>query len=339
MGGFTKALFFSHRQNMNSLRIKISIMPSKRKRANHVQVQRKRPSLDVTEGGRVAPTDENVESLDDYYDNPQASNTNAQTSGPINVDTGQRSAFPILASGSNPNMDNPPLNAMDYLSRVNKEASARPSIVHVNRPAQTLPPRVVQFGGRTLKSYSDNPAPVTVPSPSSAHQPQSAPQPPTALTVDLTWHTAFLGSFAAAKAALNSAPNRPLPDRYAGPEALPQTLSKWRQFFLDPANLPIVSLVSSFPHPLLIKLLGYCQKWVSGNMSPLLARWIYALLVRLPDTLTGDEVAVLRDLAKKCILVRNNPLQPLSETTKFCLDTTVSIVAGVYSQKDLITNL
>lgn len=314
-------------------------MPSKRKRAHHEQVQRKRPSLDVIEGGRVAPIDENDESLDDYYDNPQASNTKAQTAGPINLDTGQRSAFPVLSFGGNGNMDNPPLNAMDYLSRVTKEASARPSIVHVNRPVQSLPPRVVHFGGRTLKSYSDDPTPVVGPSPSTADKTQSAPQLSTALTVDLTWHTVFLGSFTAAKAALNSAPKHSLPARYAGADAFPQAFSKWRQFFLDPANPPVVSLVLSFPHPLLIKLLGYCQKWVSGNMSPLLARWIYALLARLPDTLTGDEVAVLRELAKKCILVRNNPLQPLSETTTFCLDTTVSIVAGVYSQKDLIENL
>lgn len=307
-------------------------MPSKRKRLNRSQQPRKRPSLDTIEGGRPVPED-NDENFLDYQDEPMSKSNSAYTSGPINADTGQRSAFPIPAGTAPSNLENPPLNAADYLNRVNKEASSRPCIVHVQRPQQQ---RVVQFGGRTLKSYSDGPTPTAaVPV---VHQ-TTPPAVAKTFTADMTWYRSFLITFKHAKSTLLSLPHTPLPKRYSDPEVIPQTASKWREFFLNPENPPTVSLVNSFDHALLMKLIAYLHKWVSASMSPLLSRWIYALLVRLPETLTGDEIAILRELAKKCILVRNNPSQPLTQVTICCLDMTISIVAGVYSQKDLITNL
>lgn len=352
----------------------------KRKRAaGQNQPPRKRASLRTAEGGRFSPpledtfnfnnnnndddNDEDEEYVDDYYEqqeqrqqhqqqhksNGKSISTSSHTSGPLDVGTGQRSAFPVQPNLGSINLDNPPLNASDYLRRVSKEANDRPSIVHVKRPqlqSQPQPPRIVQFGGRTLKSYSDDPIPASIAlsqTPTvTATTPAAPTTPATSLTINLDWHKSFQATFSATKSPFNSISNHhhlPLPARYADPNSLPQAFSKWRQFFLDPQNPPIISLLASFPHALLIKLIGYCHKWVSGNMSPLLARWIFALLARLPDTLTGDEIAVLRDLAKKCVLVRNNPLQSLAQTTTICLDMTVSVVAGYYGQKDLITNL
>ena len=356
---------------------------AKRKRSapsnNRLPAARKRPSLFTVRGGRLVSSSDNTTLDYDAFNPPSppssqslplpsSGSTKSHTSGPIDFDTGQRSAFPIPVSAPTSNLDGPPLNVMDYLSRVNKEASARPCIVHISRPQlqqqnqQLQQPQlqilhnVVQFGGRTLRSYSDDlPLPIPtsrppevlvidIPASSSVTIPTTRSE---SLIIDLTWHNSFLDTFRKARSTLaktntNANMNIALPDRYTDPNALPQSFSKWRQFFLDPENPPIVSLVTSFPHALLLKLLTYCQKWVSGNMSPLLGRWIYALLVTLPDTLTGDEIAVLRDLAKKCIAVRNSnrAAQPLlPQSTVFCLDMTVSIVAGFYAQKDLISNL
>lgn len=303
-------------------------MPSKRKKSYQIQEPRKRPSLDTVGGVRVGY---NQEDIDDFYGDDNTQKSASYTSGPINVDTGQRSAFPVATEDDDDDMENPPLNAMDYLRRVTKEANTRPSLVYVQRPQK---PRVVQFGGRTLKSYADSGPETTVPP--IVQQPAKPIIETTSLTVDASWYRSFLTTYSHAKLALSKLPKTSFPHKYSGD--MPQTASKWREFFLNAENTPTVSLVKSFDHELLFKLIRYGQKWMSASMSPLLSRWIYALLVRLPETLMGEEIAILRELAKKCILIRKNPSQSLTPTTQCCLDMTVCVVAGFYSQKDLIKN-
>lgn len=251
------------------------------------------------------------------------------TSGPIDAEFGQRVAFPGLdqddggAENGIP-FNGPPLSVEDYLRSVKAEASSCPSfVVAKDKVVKPVTPR----GRGALRSYDHEAEDVT-------RRPVKKPvTKPVPVVIDSNWTKVFLGQFARTKEETSRglAKAEPLND-----VELPQTFSKWRQFVLSPENAPQLSLLKRLDHALVVKLIGYCHKWVSSKIAPELAQWIYSLLVLLPDTVIGDEISTLRELAKKCIQVKHNPHWPLNPVTAYTLDMVITIVARYYKQLDLL---
>lgn len=83
----------------------------------------------------------------------------------------------------------------------------------------------------------------------------------------------------------------------------PNTMAKWRRYMLNADNLPEPSTIQSLPYSTTLKILKYCGKWCRSRTQPpptALCIWTYALLARLADTLTGEELGLLRQLARNC---------------------------------------
>lgn len=247
-------------------------------------------------------------------------------SGPVDPEFGQRVAFPGLDEndGGKSNGNGPPLSVEDYLRSVMSEASSRPSfVVAKDRVVKPVIPR----GRGALRSYDQTDDEVVV---KKTVQETKKRVP---VSIDGNWINAFLKQFSLTKAETSQALVKV---ESSNEVELPQTFSKWRQFVLNPENAPQLSLLKRLDHAMVVKLIGYCHKWVSSKMAPELAQWIYSLLVLLPDTVIGDDISTLRELAKKCIQVKQNPHWPLDPVTAYTLDMVIAIVARYYKQLDLL---
>ena len=256
--------------------------------------------------------------------NKDEDNRTGFTAGPLDKDVGQRPVFPISSKASQI-IDGPPLNAMDYLEIVRKEALSRPAFVSAPENFKSTVP----IGRKALISYTED----VIKSVDRSVFTNAKPlNPELSYSVNLEWHNAFMTQFKKYK---GQAKEQELAKLHI---ELPQTFSKWRVFVMDAKNVPSSSLVSSFDHQLKIRLLGYFNKWVSSRISDELSCWIFAILLSLPDVIVGEEVAVLRDLSKKCILINSNPHRPMTITTKYTIDMIVSVVAHYYGQRDLVVN-
>lgn len=249
------------------------------------------------------------------------------TSGKLDVETGQRSAFPTDSTGDFAEGD-VPLNAFDYIASVRREAAKRPSFVHNGRTSYVVPK-----GRGPVRSYEEDSGPQTYSTVKSQTVQSSSlyPQPAeTRYQLDLEWYAQFIENFRSCKLTIVDIPS-------CKPSvALPNTMAKWRVFMLDGQHPPTVSLVKSLSTGTMITLIGYQTKWLSTKINESLTQWIYSLLLCLPLILEGQDVAVLRDMAKKSIQIRTIPHKALDEMTAYTLDTIVSVVSGCYGQNDLV---
>ncbi|KAK9472056.1 uncharacterized protein V1510DRAFT_418520, partial [Dipodascopsis tothii] len=233
------------------------------------------------------------------------------TAGPVDPHVGQRAAFPGLDDPSDAltldydgDGSAEPLDGMAYLRQVREEARARPSFVSVEAE------------------------------PASPPEAPAAPAEPTGdRRIDAQWHAGFMACYRRLRAQFEETACLVDPPTAEAVAALPNSLATWREFVLAPENEPTVSLVAALQQEMLFRLLKYFQKWVCPTMSLELSRWVFALLVRIPDVITSDEISILRELSQKCLLVMHSPES--SEVALATADTVVSIVADFYSQRDL----
>lgn len=266
----------------------------------------------------------------DYDDNNNDDDGNKViTAGPLDPEVGQRAAFPEVDMMNAGPITGPPLNVEDYLSSVRREASERPSFV-VSRKDKLARDPVVPKGRGKLRSYDeDNNGRGTN---GSRKEVPAKNTTSCGVVIDRAWRNAFMEQFKRTKGEISKI------DKNTDVNIeLPQTFSKWRQFILAPENRPRVSLLKRLDHELVMRLIGYCHKWVSSKMAPELAQWIYSLLVILPDEImVGEDISVLRQLAKKCIQVKSNPHWQLDAVTAYTLDLVVTVVTEEYKQLDLL---
>lgn len=92
------------------------------------------------------------------------------------------------------------------------------------------------------------------------------------------------------------------------------------------------SAVASFTQPMILTLLQYHIEWLNNDMTQKRAQWIFALLVYLDPVMTAEHTSILRDLARKCIRLRDDQDQ-LDKVAEHNL--IITIVAKVYGQADL----
>jgi survival of motor neuron protein-interacting protein 1 len=255
---------------------------------------------------------------DDTYDNNHRVNrheTVAEASIPaVDEETEQRYAFPIE---SVPPSNGPPQNVAEYMASVRKEALARPNIICSHEPLHR------EQSSITIDGQDNNSVDEHVEETGYKMETTGSP-----------WHASIVENFANSRKQFLA--NQGSISEKTLCEELPHTLSKWRVFMFSADHPPRASLIASLELPLVLRLLGYSQKWLSAKISQEFAAWIYCLLVRLPDVFTADELSVVRELAKKAKLILSNPRQELDSTTSCILQVIVSVVGGVYGQTDLI---
>lgn len=114
------------------------------------------------------------------------------------------------------------------------------------------------------------------------------------------------------------------------------TSAEWRKLILNEPPPLIDFFYFCIVHSDVIKLVIYLTKWLSSNVASNLSKWIFVLLLRLDSTLDHNDCAVVRELAKKALKIKEKGSAQLNETTLFTLDFIVYIVATYFGQKDLI---
>lgn len=62
---------------------------------------------------------------------------------------------------------------------------------------------------------------------------------------------------------------------------------------------------------------------------------MWALLTRLDKVMTSDETSILRDVSRKCILVRQKQSDPESPQVAY-LNILITIIATSFGQADLL---
>lgn len=129
-------------------------------------------------------------------------------------------------------------------------------------------------------------------------------EPPTALSL---WHNALLASFRSVRQSLHANPPTPLLPLAVSP-SLPvrKQRSLWQQHIFN--THPTPKELWGIDQQTVLRLL----KWLTQRMSEIAkhkngrcwSQWLWGLLVRLDDCLTADETSIVRELGKRCLIIR-----------------------------------
>lgn len=285
------------------------------------------------------------------YDNKQydVGESKQHTAGPLNTDTGMRSAFPISVSKPNGDMSKPALSAAEYLARVRYESLQRPYVVSIttnpelNKPRATSLPPSVSLASSDVKSSVDSEIQKSKFVSSIWSNPVLRPAP--SLKVDCTWYTHFLKvTFPKFRAQVKQGSTKlPTSPR----SSYPKNMNEWRQHLIE--NNPTPPFIRAISYNNLMNLLQIYPNWISASSPIQLLTWLYALLASLSDLIESNIESQLRKIAIRCINVyealEREKLQPDLGTTalddgriqrEVTLKMVVAVVAGFYGQKDLV---
>lgn len=136
-----------------------------------------------------------------------------------------------------------------------------------------------------------------------ATTPSADESPPTALTL---WHTMLLTSFRNLRTTLHSSP--PPPAVPVVPTDLPQRKrrSLWQQHIFNTSPTP--QELWGIDQQTVLKLLSWLTQRLGGTdkngIGKYWSQWLWGLLVRLDNCLTAEEVCIVRDLGKRCVIIR-----------------------------------
>ncbi|KAG4305900.1 hypothetical protein PORY_000810 [Pneumocystis oryctolagi] len=236
------------------------------------------------------------------------------TSGPIDIETNQRGVFPemIELDNSSEEDDDLPSDGISYLKQVRMEAKHRPGIMVAQLPlfASTKPEETVkkvivkneleeQLVISGEKSYSS------------------------------VWQKNFLKKFTALRASFNSLPVT------SNLLLLPKNKTGWHQLILETLQFPTVPMLCHIDQYTALNLLKWNTKWLSCNSPRQQMMWIFFLLVKIDIVMTSDELSILRELSKKCLILRKSKTDlPLHIQSN--IDMVISVVGNLFGQKDLL---
>ncbi|KAG0138578.1 hypothetical protein HOY82DRAFT_545268 [Tuber indicum] len=251
--------------------------------------------------------------------------------GYIDPNTGQRGAFPGL-EGDPGDFYGPASDGMDYLRMVRSEAKGVPTLLvagqKVRRPPPPLPiprpdtlnydddePEAIELVVDELEEgeivgqgedddeqgwYNDGAYTAAI-DPTAATPPT---EPPTALSL---WHNALLTSFRSIRKSLHAnPPTPPLPLAVSSSLPVRKQRSLWQQHIFN--TQPTPKELWGIDQQTVLRLL----KWLTQRMSEMAkhkggrcwSQWLWGLLMRLDDCLTADETSIVRELGKRCLIIR-----------------------------------
>jgi len=207
----------------------------------------------------------------------------------------QRPALPIGDCEIDPAaLSAPPGDGLEYLRRVRYEARGLPTVIRKAPPTSPAP--------------DDSPP---------ASLPQPLPPSPRRWIPDAGWEEQLISSFdhlacTLRRAAEGGAFRRQPPP---GGPALPPIADSvgWETFCMGSKGMgasgqpPLVSSVGRLEQRASLAVLQVLHSRLErdGQMPPQLARWIYALLLRLERALPSDGAAILRALLRTCAELRS----------------------------------
>ncbi|KAI9098820.1 survival motor neuron interacting protein 1-domain-containing protein [Phlyctochytrium arcticum] len=105
----------------------------------------------------------------------------------------------------------------------------------------------------------------------------------------------------------------------------------------DEGREPSPDLICQLEQGETISLLNYHIQWLGNDsITEVQGQWVFALLVRLDKLLHADEVALIRDLARKCRSIRNHMVASDAGDPRLAsLNMIITIIAYSFGQKDL----
>ncbi|CAO3672933.1 unnamed protein product [Umbelopsis vinacea] len=233
-----------------------------------------------------------------------------------------------------------PATGEDYLLMVRRQTRRVPAVVVADRPPETKKvsrstlPSQYQFRVEQVTSTAENLLPKDA------------------------WRATFQKRFDDVKEArkANEKSNSKLPVTHV---KLPTKNDKqqWRRFLYgaekqDESNgesqghQPDVNILQRISQNVALRLLIYHIDWLEDNKISkqqdradayinLQATWMWALLTRLDKVMTSDETSILRDVSRKCILVRQKQSDPESPQVAY-LNILITIIATSFGQADLL---
>lgn len=118
---------------------------------------------------------------------------------------------------------------------------------------------------------------------------------------------------------------------------VPESAAVWRKKVFT--EQPDPSFLKSLEHTTIIKLIVYYTKWLLINMPEQLGLWIFTTFLRLDRDLDHREMAIVRDLGKKALKLREKlgDANDVAPAVEHIIDMTLSIVAVHFRQRDLLT--
>jgi len=100
-------------------------------------------------------------------------------------------------------------------------------------------------------------------------------------------------------------------------------------------KVPYLSLVVRLDQRCTIELLRYHTRWLSPTaISSQEAQWIFALFLRVDKLMTSDQMSVLRDLCRKCAVIRSGVTDP-EDPQLASLNMFITVVVQFFGQSDL----
>ncbi|PWW79928.1 hypothetical protein C7212DRAFT_341080 [Tuber magnatum] len=250
--------------------------------------------------------------------------------GYVDPATGQRGAFPGLEGGPD-DFYGPANDGMDYLRMVRSEAKGVPTLLIAGQKVRRPPPLPI-LPSDTLNYDDDEPEAISQVVDGSeegeivdeqegdddeqgwyndgaytaAIDPTAATpvtESPTALSL---WHNTLLTSFRSVRQSLHTNPPAPLPLAVSPSLPVRKQRSLWQQHIFN--THPTPKELWGIDQQTVLRLL----KWLTQRMTEMAkhksgrcwSQWLWGLLMRLDDCLTADETSTVRELGKRCLIIR-----------------------------------
>lgn len=219
------------------------------------------------------------------------------TSGPLDPEFGQRSAFPIGSDITIP--EGEPTNGLEYVLKVRKEAEdmARKIITQDVEPPSKRPMR--RHNLPTQKLEYDEKSNFIV------YEYMKS-------TFGIESPRSFFDFVAEAREAVKT---RAVDANNCNSQAT------WKEFIME--NEPIM-----MDHSTNLRIIKYLARWGQHQWTLSMSKWAWIAVLRLPELLTADETALLRDL------VRAGQLAKDEEELQF-LNAVARVAVDNYGQADL----
>ncbi|KAG5440622.1 hypothetical protein PCK2_000332 [Pneumocystis canis] len=202
------------------------------------------------------------------------------TSGPIDIETNQRGVFPeiIELNSSSEDEDILPFDGISYLKQVRAEAKHRPGF----KVAQI--PFVISMGQQSPMITKE------------ANEGNDSVK--NSVKYSFLWQDKFLKTFTLLRKSLSS-------QNINVSSSLPKDKTEWHKLILKTPHPPTVSLLFNINQHTSLNLLKWNTEWLSYDSPREQMMWIFFLLARIDIVMTSDELSILRELGKKCLILRN----------------------------------
>ncbi|KAG4301458.1 hypothetical protein PCANB_002217 [Pneumocystis canis] len=234
------------------------------------------------------------------------------TSGPIDIESNQRGAFPEVIELDSSSEDDYilPFDGISYLKQVRAEAKHRPGfkvaqiplIISTKEKNTTILSEIKKI--REEDNVTEN-----------------------AVKYSFLWQEKFLKTFTLLRKSFSL-------QNISISSSLPKDKTEWHKFIFKMLNPPTVSLLFNIDQYTTLNLLKWNTEWLSYNSPREQMMWIFFLLVKIDIVMTSDELSILRELGKKCLILRNETSLPLHVQSN--IDMVISIVGNLFGQKDLL---